>query len=94
MVDLLERLTPTYNHQRTHHGLDGLLVPADRFYGLAERTLKMIEEGQGGHALDIGLSNGTNGGVEYRSRDWAVKGSCPVAAAVAVVEKLLQIRWQ
>lgn len=42
-----------YNHQRTHHGLGGLLVPADRFYGLAERTLKLIEEGQGGHALDI-----------------------------------------
>lgn len=43
----------TYNHQRTHHGLGGLLVPADRFYGLAERTLKLIEQGQGGHALDI-----------------------------------------
>lgn len=42
-----------FNHQRTHHGLGGLLVPADRFYGLAERTLKLIEQGQGGHALDI-----------------------------------------
>ena len=47
------RWVDTYNHQRTHHGLGGLLVPADRFYGLAERTMKMIEQGQGGHALDI-----------------------------------------
>lgn len=42
-----------FNHKRTHHGLGGLLVPGDRFYGLAERTLKMIEQGQGGNALDI-----------------------------------------
>ena len=42
-----------YNHSRTHHGLGGILVPADRFYGLAERTLKLIELGHGGHALDI-----------------------------------------
>lgn len=47
------RWVDCYNHQRTHHGLGGLLVPADRFYGLAERTMKMIEQGQGGHALDI-----------------------------------------
>lgn len=50
---VIARWVDTYNHQRTHHGLGGLLVPADRFYGLAERTLKMIEAGQGGHALDI-----------------------------------------
>lgn len=42
-----------FNHKRTHHGLGGLLVPADRFYGLAERTLKMIEMGQGATALDL-----------------------------------------
>ena len=40
-------------HQRTHHSLGGILVPADRFYGLADRTLKMVELGQGAHALDI-----------------------------------------
>jgi transposase InsO family protein len=50
---VIGRWVDQYNHQRTHHGLGGLLVPADRFYGLAERTLKMIELGQGGHALDI-----------------------------------------
>jgi transposase InsO family protein len=36
-----------YNHHRTHHGLGGLLVPADRFYGLAEQTLRRIEQGLG-----------------------------------------------
>jgi transposase InsO family protein len=50
---VIGRWVDSYNHQRTHHGLGGLLVPADRFYGLAEKTLKMIEQGQGGHALDI-----------------------------------------
>lgn len=50
---VIGRWVDTFNHQRTHHGLGGLLVPADRFYGLADRTLKMIGEGQGGHALDI-----------------------------------------
>jgi transposase InsO family protein len=50
---VIGRWVDSYNHQRTHHGLGGLLVPADRFYGLVERTIKMIEEGQGGHALDI-----------------------------------------
>lgn len=51
-----------YNHQRTHHALGGLLVPADRFYGLAERTLKLIEQGNGAHALD--LLNPDNRGLE------------------------------
>jgi putative transposase len=36
-----------YNHQRTHHGLGGLLVPSDRFYGLAEENLRRIEQGLG-----------------------------------------------
>ena len=36
-----------YNHRRTHHGLGGLLVPADRFYGIAEQTLQRIEQGLG-----------------------------------------------
>lgn len=50
---VIGRWVDGYNHKRTHHGLGGLLVPADRFYGLAERTLKLIEKGQGGDALDI-----------------------------------------
>ena len=51
-----------YNHQRTHHSLGGILVPADRFYGLSERTLKMVEQGNGAHALD--LLNPDNRGLE------------------------------
>lgn len=36
-----------YNYQRTHHGLGGLLVPADRFHGWQDETLKRIEQGNG-----------------------------------------------
>jgi transposase InsO family protein len=32
-----------FNHQRTHQGLGGVLVPADRFYGRADRVLERIE---------------------------------------------------
>jgi putative transposase len=49
-----------YNHSRTHHGLGGLLVPADRFYGLEEHTLRRMEQGQGAHTLDM-LSPDTRG---------------------------------
>ena len=42
-----------YNHRRTHHGLGGLLVPADRFYGVAEQSLKKIEQGLGADSTDL-----------------------------------------
>ncbi len=42
-----------YNHRRTHHGLGGLLVPADRYYGVAEQTIKRIEQGLGVDTPDI-----------------------------------------
>lgn len=42
-----------YNHRRTHHGLGGLLVPADRFYGVAEQTLKRIEQGLGADTPEL-----------------------------------------
>jgi len=42
-----------YNHRRTHHGLGGLLVPADRFYGVAEQSLKKIEQGLGADTTDL-----------------------------------------
>lgn len=42
-----------YNHRRTHHGLGGLLVPADRYYGVAEQTLKRIEQGLGANTPDL-----------------------------------------
>jgi len=36
-----------YNHGRTSHALGGLLVPADRYYGLADQVLARIEAGGG-----------------------------------------------
>lgn len=45
-----------YNHERTHHALGGLLVPADRFYGRTEEVLARIESGAGrdlGDDLDL-----------------------------------------
>ena len=35
-----------YNFKRTHHALGGLLVPADRFFGRADRVLAAIEAGR------------------------------------------------
>ncbi len=32
----------SYNHERTHQGIGGVLVPADRFYGRADRVLARI----------------------------------------------------
>jgi transposase InsO family protein len=42
-----------YNHRRTHHGLGGLLVPADRFYGIADQSLKRIEQGLGAETAEL-----------------------------------------
>lgn len=45
-----------YNHQRTHHALGGLLVPADRYHGRAEEVLARLEAGVGREAADgLGL---------------------------------------
>lgn len=54
--ELRRRLGPHlhwYNHQRTHHALGGLLVPADRFYGRVEEVLARIESGGVQDALDL-----------------------------------------
>ena len=51
-----------YNHRRTHHGLGGLLVPADRYYGVAEQTLKRIEQGLGAETAE--LTNPDSRGLE------------------------------
>ena len=40
-----------FNHQRTHQGIGGVLVPADRFYGRADRVLKRIEGAHGGDPI-------------------------------------------
>jgi len=42
-----------YNYARTHHALGGLLVPADRFLGCVEESLRRIEAGHGGSPLDL-----------------------------------------
>lgn len=42
-----------YNYQRPHHGLGGILVPADRFHGWHEETLKRIEQGNGADYQDL-----------------------------------------
>lgn len=41
-----------YNHERTHHALGGLLVPADRYYGRTDEVLARIEAGAGRDGLD------------------------------------------
>jgi transposase InsO family protein len=38
----------SFNHERTHQGLGGVLVPADRFYGRADRVLERIQAHHGG----------------------------------------------
>jgi len=43
--DQIGRWIDEYNHQRTHQGIGGVLVPADRFYGRADRVLARIEKG-------------------------------------------------
>lgn len=47
------RWVTLYNYRRTHHALGGLLVPADRFHGWQEETLKRIEQGNGADMLDL-----------------------------------------
>ena len=45
-----------YNHDRTSHALGGLLVPADRYYGRADKVLARIEAGamrEPADALDL-----------------------------------------
>lgn len=46
--DQIGRWVDEFNHQRTHQGIGGVLVPADRFYGRADRVLARIEGGRAG----------------------------------------------
>lgn len=41
----IEKWVRTYNYERTHQGLGGLLVPADRFHGRVDEVLKSVCEG-------------------------------------------------
>ncbi len=47
------RWVQLYNYKRTHHALGGMLVPADRFHGWQEETLKRIEQGHGADEADL-----------------------------------------
>ena len=49
-----------HNHERTHHALGGILVPADRYYGRVEEVMRLVEGGAtkaGEDPHEISLSN-------------------------------------
>ena len=48
----LEAWVGFYNFRRTHHALGGLLVPADRYFGRADRVLAAIEAGRRADGID------------------------------------------
>jgi len=41
----IEKWVKIYNYERTHQGLGGLLVPAERFHGRVDEVLKCMSEG-------------------------------------------------
>jgi transposase InsO family protein len=47
--DQIGRWVDEFNHRRTHQGIGGVLVPADRFYGRADRVLERIGSGRSGN---------------------------------------------
>lgn len=51
--DQIGRWLDAFNHQRTHQGIGGVLVPADRFYGRADRVLDRIQAHHGGKGKDL-----------------------------------------
>jgi len=42
-----------YNYKRPHHSLGGILVPADRFHGWQEETMRRLEAGQDVELTDL-----------------------------------------
>lgn len=42
-----------YNYKRPHHSLGGILVPADRFHGWQEETMRRLEAGQDVEVTDL-----------------------------------------
>lgn len=49
----ISRWVHFYNYRRPHHALGGVLVPADRFHGWGEETLRRVEEGQAADIPDL-----------------------------------------
>jgi len=42
-----------YNYKRPHHALGGILVPADRFHGWQDETMRRLEAGQDVEVTDL-----------------------------------------
>ena len=42
-----------YNYKRPHHALGGILVPADRFHGWHDETMRRLEAGQDVEVTDL-----------------------------------------
>lgn len=47
-----------YNYKRPHHSLGGILVPADRFHGWQDETMRRIEAGQDVEVTDLSSPDG------------------------------------
>lgn len=47
-----------YNYKRPHHALGGILVPADRFHGWQDETLRRLEMGEDLELPDLMSANG------------------------------------
>lgn len=47
-----------YNYKRPHHSLGGILVPADRFHGWQDETLRRLEAGQDVEVTDLMSTDG------------------------------------
>lgn len=47
-----------YNYKRPHHGLGGILVPADRFHGWQDETMRRLEAGQDVEVTDLMSADG------------------------------------
>jgi hypothetical protein len=42
-----------YNYKRPHHALGGILVPADRFHGWPDETMRRLKAGQDVEVTDL-----------------------------------------
>lgn len=47
-----------YNYKRPHHSLGGILVPADRFHGWQEETMRRLEAGEDVEVNDLMSTDG------------------------------------
>lgn len=47
-----------YNYKRPHHALGGILVPADRFHGWEDETMRRLEAGQDVEVNDLMTTDG------------------------------------